>query len=172
MKILIHLLDKEHNIQYKTKDSKTQLSVGDEFDMIFNLPIDLEVPPYNNQDFINEYNHDTYIICNLNEVIESIKFLYPFSGTEQKNIYFHIKGDTLRMEIKECDVNIEKEISIKDSNITEPQTFLFSGQYLKLLLSHLDGENVKIKLKKRSELINLMTAEDENKSLVCLLLKD
>lgn len=172
MKNLLYILEKDKNIQYKTKDKKTQISIENEFDMIFNLPINLEVPPYNEEMFIKEYDHDTFISCNLNELIETIKFLSPFSNTEQKNIYFHIEDKILKLEVKEPDVNIVKEIEIKDSNITEKQSYLFSGQYLKTLLSHLEGESVRVYLSKGSELVSVDTIEQPNKKLICMLLNE
>jgi len=171
MKILL-FLDDSDQVKFKKLEDKILLIINNECEIIINANTNLKVPSiFSSKEF---YDHETYIKCDLKSFSNLIQFLLPFTNSDSYNkLYLKVENNKILMSIKEEDINIKKYIDIVDSNLPDSNyEYLLCCTDLKLLLTHLEGQELKIQLspdkviKDRYALLSFSSFQDETKKII------
>ena len=171
MKILLYLDDSDLTV-IKKLDNKIMLKINDELEILINRNTNLVVPKI--LEAHNSYNHNTFVKCDLKEFYNLVQFLLPFTSSDSFNkIILKVENEKILISIQEEDININKYIDIKETNLTSfDKEYILCCSDLKLLLSHLQGQDLNIQLSPESMINDRFTMlcfssdQDINKKII------
>jgi hypothetical protein len=139
------------------------VSSGDEIKIQFAVNPSLASPDIHSPKFIARFNHQNYITLDKAEFLRIISFIQPFVLSNASQRIQLIIGDTL-LEIKSEDNGniISRKIQIieKVGSIDVDSKIWVSTNWIKTILSVLDGKTVKIQIDLNNPAVNISSVEE------------
>ena len=144
-------------------ESSFFISNGDEIKIQFAVNSALSSPDIHNHNFVNKFDHPSHIILDRDIFYGVINFIQPFVINNASQRIQFIIGDT-QLEIKSEDNGniISRKIPIleKVGSIDIDSKIWVSTNWIKTILSVLNGKTIKIQIDLTKPAINISSPED------------
>jgi hypothetical protein len=144
-------------------DASFFIGNGDEIKIQFAINSALSSPDIHNQNFVNKFNHPSYITLDKAVLLGVINFIQPFVINNASQRIQFIVGDSL-LEVKSEDNGniISRKIPIveKIGNIDLDSKIWVSTNWIKTILGILGGKTVKIQIDLTKPAVNVSSVEE------------
>lgn len=152
-----------------TSADKFFISNGDEIIIQFATSSVLKNPPISDPRFIEKYNHPSCIKVNKNAFAQIVSFMSPFvSSATATRMQMIITEDELELKTEDGNQRISRKIALNEATpgVYNGEKIWVSNEWIKTILSSLEGETVVIQVDPASAALNFYTEEKPNLHIV------
>jgi len=152
-----------------TSADKFFIANGDEITIQFATSSVLKNPPIMDPRFIEKYNHPTFVKVNKGAFSQIVSFMAPFvSSAAATRMQMIITNDELELKTEDNGQRISRKITLEDASagVFNGEKIWVSNDWIKTILSSLDGETVTIQVDPASAALNFFTEEKPSLHIV------
>jgi hypothetical protein len=147
------------------KDDKSFfISNGEEIKIQFSVNSSLASPDIHSDKFISSINHQNFIVIDKAALAQIMNFIQPFvMNSPSQRIQLVIAGnDSLEIRSEDNNNIISRKIAIleKSGDLNEGDKLWVSANWIKTILSVLDGKTVKIQIDISKPAVNITSPEE------------
>lgn len=160
------------NLNYKENENIILSFQDDAFQVIFRETENLRLPPYNDPDYIDKYNHKENFIINKEKFVEILKFFEPFVR--------NIKNQRINIKFQESSIEIytEDEVKVNRNLIAEVHKDLIGKELFCIrdvvlaACNNISEEFIKIQFNSEKPAINVTGKDNTNIHIAIIRLID
>jgi hypothetical protein len=147
------------------KDNKSCfVSNGDEIKIQFSVNLALSSPDIHSDKFVASINHQNFIAIDKSSLTQIMNFIQPFvANSPSQRIQMVISGND-SLEIKSEDNNniISRKITLleKNGDLNDGDKLCVSVNWIKTILSVLDGKTIKMQIDMSKPAVNITSPEE------------
>jgi hypothetical protein len=151
------------NLLIDKDDKSFFISAGDEIKIQFSVSHALASPDIHSDKFKDNFNHPNFIVIDKAVLMQVMNFIQPFvANNPSQRIQLVISGDD-SLEIRSEDNNniISRKIPVieKSGNLNDGDKIWVSVNWIKTILSVLDGSTIKMQIDLSKPAINITSPE-------------
>lgn len=145
------------------------ISNGDDIKLQFAVSSTLQSPDIHSENFVAKFNHSSYIVLDKNVLLNVMNFIQPFVTSSASQRIQFIIGDSLTVKSSDNGNIISRKIPILEKvgeYADDDNKIWVSTNWIKTILSVLDGDKVKFQIAMASPAVNISTTNDETSHVV------
>jgi hypothetical protein len=142
---------------------------GDEITIQFAISSALKVPPITDPRFVEKYNHSSFVKVNKAAFAQIVSFMSPFvASATATRMQMIISEDEIELKTEDGNQRISRKITPIETTpgVYNGDKIWVSNEWIKTILSSLEGETVVIQIDPASAALNFYTEEKPNLHIV------
>ena len=135
---------------------------GDEITLQFATSTALKAPPVTDPKFVAKYSHDSYVKVNKTTLMGIVSFMSPFVATATATrMQMLLTDKELELKTEDGGQRISRKIALTEATqgVFTGEKIWVSNEWIKTILSSLEGDNLVIQVNPASAAINFYTEE-------------
>ena len=142
---------------------------GDEITLQFATSTALKAPPVTDPKFVAKYNHESYVKVSKATLMQIAVFMFPFvAAATATRMQLILTDKELELKTEDGGQRISRKIALTEATqgVFNGEKIWISNEWLKTILSSLDGDKLVIQVNPASPALNFYTEEKPDLHIV------